>query len=567
MIKNLQRLVLAGTVLGLAWWTPVTLAHREILLNVTHGQLPSETAPATTFFNIEDCKALGGPALKIVCPVGASFGDRVAKVTDWKSFATLEFTVFNPTSDRVTLALNIRHQQSANHSTEVDLPIAVRPGRNELSLTLGNLLNADGSTPNLARVTRWQLANTTGSPVTLFFGDISLVGDDPLPGNSALPAPINGNLTIDGGALPPGKVFHIRGSIGGQPVNLTVTSDSTSPTELTPATPLTAAPLPPAAGKTPNQSRIRPKLPEIHVPVLFNTPEADAILSALAIYPPDNPWNLVITDWPTHPKSRNIIASIGNDRPLRYNSDMAFVIVPPNQQRTPVKIVAYPDESDKGPFPVVDNTPIEGWPSYYQSEPQYHSLTLDDVQRDKLNLGGDRHGIVVDPINRMLYEFYQLKKTASGWQAAQSSVFDLKTNKLRPDGWTSADAAGLPIFPATVRYDELKRGVIDHALRVTVRRTRRAYVAPATHYASKLTDEYLPRMGERIRLRQDFDLTGFSPEVRTVLKGLQTYGMFVADNGMDWAISVTPDERIPVLHEELRRVHGSDFEVVVPPTP
>ena len=140
-------------------------------------------------------------------------------------------------------------------------------------------------------------------------------------------------------------------------------------------------------------------------------------------------------------------------------------------------------------------------------------------------------------------------------------------NKLRPDGWTSTDAAGLPIFPATVRYDELKRGVIEHAMRVTVRRTRRAYVAPATHFASKLTDENLPRMGERIRLRRDFDVTGFSPEVQTILKGLQTYGMFVADNGIDWAISVAPDERIPVMHEELRRIRGSSFEIVVPPTP
>jgi len=295
------------------------------------------------------------------------------------------------------------------------------------------------------------------------------------------------------------------------------------------------------------------------VPVLFNTPDADEILSRLQVFPPDNPWNLDISAWPIHPNSRNIIASIGADKPLRCNLDMAFVLVPPDQKRVPVNIVSYPNESDPGPFPIPDNIPIEGWPVAFKGQ------TLDDVQRDVRRADGDRHGIVVDPIQRMLYEFYQLKKTDHGWQAAQASVFDLKTNKLRPGGRTSADAAGLPIFPAIIRYDELRRGIVGHAMRVTVRRTRRAYVAPATHFASRLTDENLPRMGERIRLRQDFDIRGFTPEAQAILKGLKKHGMFVADNGIDWAISVAPDERIPSLHRELRRVKGSDFEVVVSP--
>ena len=170
-----------------------------------------------------------------------------------------------------------------------------------------------------------------------------------------------------------------------------------------------------------------------------------------------------------------------------------------------------------------------------------------------------------DPTNRILYEFYQLRKTDKGWQAAQASVFDLKSNKLRPDGWTSSDAAGLPVFPAVVRYDELKRSLVEHAMRVTVMKTRRAYVHPATHYASRLTDKNLPRMGERIRLRRNFTVAPFSPEVQAILKGLQKYGMFVADNGIDWAISVAPDPRIPSLHEELRKIKGSAFEVVVKP--
>lgn len=313
-------------------------------------------------------------------------------------------------------------------------------------------------------------------------------------------------------------------------------------------------------------ARIRAaKMPEIAKPVVFNTPEADAIFSALEILPPDNPWNQLVDDWPPHPNSDAMIASIGPEKPLRYNPDMGLVIVPPNQPRVEVKIVNYPDESDKGPFPVPENMPIEGWPVYYQRHQEGQRLTLEDVQRDKLGRGGDRHGIVVDPVNRMLYEFYVAKRTDTGWQAAQASIFDLKTNKLRPIGWTSADAAGLPIFPAVVRYDELKRGIVEHAMRVTVTKTRRAFVAPATHYASRHENPEYPRMGERLRLKADFDVSRFSPEVQAILKGLKKYGMFVADNGIDWAISVAPDPRIPDLHAELRRIPGAAFEVVVPP--
>lgn len=307
------------------------------------------------------------------------------------------------------------------------------------------------------------------------------------------------------------------------------------------------------------------KMPAITKPVMFNTPEADAICSALEVFPPNNPWNLVVEDWPKHPNSAKIVGSVGPNKPFRYNPDMAFILVPPDQKRIGVKLVSYPDESDKGPFPLPDTVPIEGWPVSYTRNPKLKGTTLDDVQRDKLQENGDRHALVVDPTNRMLYEFYQLKKTDNGWQAACSAVFDLKSNTLRPDGWTSSDAAGLPVFPAVVRYDELKRGMVEHAMRVTVVRTRRAYVYPATHFASRRIDENLPRMGERFRLRKDFDVSKFSPEVQAILKGLKKYGMLVADNGIDWAISVTPDPRIPVLHEELRKVKGSDFEVVVPP--
>ncbi len=209
-------------------------------------------------------------------------------------------------------------------------------------------------------------------------------------------------------------------------------------------------------------------LPEITSPILFNTPEADRILEELKVFPANNPWNADIFDWPLHPNSRKLVASIGPDKPLRYNSDMSFVLVPPDQRRVRVKI-ASPEESDPGPFPVPDNMPIEGWPaSYKRGEPGLRKLTLEDAQRGQ---GGDRHAIVVDPVNRMLYEFYQARKTDAGWQARYAAAFDLKSNKMRPETWTSTDAAGLPVFPALVRYDELQRGSINHALRVTISRT------------------------------------------------------------------------------------------------
>ena len=307
------------------------------------------------------------------------------------------------------------------------------------------------------------------------------------------------------------------------------------------------------------------QMPTITKPLMFNTKEADAICSSLQIFPPDNPWNQIVENWPLHQNSKKIIASIGINKPMRYNPDMAFILVPPDQKRVDLVKVHYAGESDNGPFPIPANVPIEGWPVHYMHKDGRMTHTLNDVQRDRFNMGGDRHALVVDPVNRMLYEFFAIKKTDAGWTAGQASTFDLKTNKLRPADWTSTDAAGLPIFPAVVRYDELKRGIVGHAMRVTVRRTRRAYVSPARHYASRLTDKNLPRMGERIRLKRNVDVSGFSPEVQAILKGLKKYGMFVADNGIEWAISVAPDERIPVLHEELRRIRGSDFEVVVPP--
>lgn len=299
------------------------------------------------------------------------------------------------------------------------------------------------------------------------------------------------------------------------------------------------------------QGADRPQMPEISRPIQFNTPEADKILASLQVFPPDNPWNEDISKLPLHPNSAKMIASVGADKKLAYNLDMGFILVPPNQKKVPVKIVTYPAESDSGPFPIPDDAPVENWP--------LDGRKLLDTQKARER--GDRHVLVVDPVNRMLYEFYQGRKTDDGWQAACEATFDLKSNKLRPDGWTSSDAAGLPVFPAVIRFDECERGLVAHAMRFTVQRSRKAYVYPATHHASRRTEETLPRMGERFRLRQDFDVSGFSPHVQAILKGLKKYGMFMADNGGDWRISVAPDSRIKGL-DELRKLKGSDFEVV-----
>ena len=325
------------------------------------------------------------------------------------------------------------------------------------------------------------------------------------------------------------------------------------------------------------QTQSEPNDIRITEPIAFNTPEADAICEKLQIFPPDHLWNLRIDEWPVHPDSDAMLQTIGLDQPLRYNADMNFVLVPPDQKKVPVEVTVYREESDPGPFPVPDITPIEGWPAFVIREmpggPNGSSLTKDEwekefrkYQANAENSDADRHAAVIDPVNMIEYDFYQMKKTPTGWAATQSSIFNLRTGAYRPLRWTSSDAAGLPLFPAIVRYDELKNGEIKHALRVTLRKTRRGFVFPATHYASSLTDKNIARMGERFRLKADFDISGFSDEVKIILTALKKYGMLVADNGIDMAISVSPDERIPVLHQELRRLKASDFEVVETPS-
>jgi hypothetical protein len=307
--------------------------------------------------------------------------------------------------------------------------------------------------------------------------------------------------------------------------------------------------------------RVRTPLPKVTKPVMFDTKEADAILSAMQVFPPDNAWNQDISGLPVHPDSARMIASIGAGKSLGYNLDMGFIIVPPDQKRVPVKLLEYPAESDPGPYPLPDNAPIENWPLQRNEDTKAlprAGQTLEDLQRHGT---GDRHIILVDPVNALLYEFWQGRRTDGGWEASNEATFNLKTGALRKERWTSGDAAGLPIFPAVVRYDDVARGIVDHAMRFTVRKSRRAYVLPATHWASSSKDPSLPRMGERFRLRKDFDVSGFPPHAQAILKGLQKYGMFVADNGSEWLMSIAPDRRLKGL-ETLSRVKGSDFEVV-----
>jgi hypothetical protein len=514
-------------------------ATKAYLLSVSKGQtftdIGSDDKTKPEFVDDKDL----GKALKVAYFTGDSVGDRTAKVKNWKPFAALRFDVVNPGKNVVLLTLNVFHARTTNYNTRVVVPVKLKPGKNEVSIGIDELANVNGSAPALTDIRKWYLTDEEKRAPTLFFGDFWLEGGE----TPAAPAAPGGPHPLIG--------YRIKGKVAGMDVDLTVTPFLVPPTGTAPS-PVSVH------GDAARLERIRAaKMPKSDKPVLFDTPTADAICSALEVFPPDNPWNLVIEDWPLHPNSKAIVASIGPAKPFRYNPDMGFVLVPPDQPKVDVKLVGYPGESDKGPYPVPDNTPIEGWPLGYKG------LNLDDVQRKQEK--GDRHALVVDPVNRMLYEFYQMRKTDQGWQASQASIFDLKSNKLRPEEWTSADAAGLPIFPAVVRYDELKRGLVEHAMRVTVVRTRRAYVYPATHFASRLTDETLPRMGERLRLRRDFDVSGFSPEVQAILKGLKKYGMFVADNGLDWAISVAPDPRMTTFADELRKIKGADFEVVQAP--
>jgi hypothetical protein len=268
------------------------------------------------------------------------------------------------------------------------------------------------------------------------------------------------------------------------------------------------------------------------------------------VFPKSNAWNQRVDSLPVAANSDEIVRSIGANGSVHadFGSGLwegapigiPITVVGRKQAKKRVSF-EYADESDRGPYPIPRSVKIEGG----------RSST------------GDRHAIIVDRSSCRLYELYSLYPKGDSWKAGSGAIWNLRTNKLRPAGWTSADAAGLPIFPGLTRYDEVKRGVIDHALRFTVQRTRRAYVYPARHYASDSNDASLPPMGLRLRLKSSFDVSGYPRQARIVLVALKRYGMIVADNGSSWYITGAPNPEWSndQLHT-LGRVKGSDFEVV-----
>ncbi len=270
-------------------------------------------------------------------------------------------------------------------------------------------------------------------------------------------------------------------------------------------------------------------------------------IDGVPVFPGDHIWNARVDTLPVDPNSALYVSTIGAARTVHadFGSGLwdggpigiPFVTVPGTQPKVPVTF-EYADESDPGPYPIPPDAPIE-W-------------------------GSDHHILVLDRDHRLLYEVYAAEKQADGsWRAGSGAVFDLASYALRPDGYTSADAAGLPILPGLVRYDEVAAGEIAHAIRFTAPQTRRNYVWPARHYASSLTAARYPPMGERFRLRADFDVSSFSPEVRVVLRALKEYGMILADNGSSWYLSGAPDPRWNNDRlAELGRVPGSAFEAV-----
>lgn len=267
------------------------------------------------------------------------------------------------------------------------------------------------------------------------------------------------------------------------------------------------------------------------------------------VFPANNAWNTDISTLPVRPDSAAIITQIQSGGGTTLHPDFGenpdygipYVVVPANQVNVPITYTAYGDESDPGPFPIPLDAPVEGGAAS----------------------DGDRHVIALQSGTCELFELYRSFRTPSGWSADSGARFDLRSNALRPLGWTSADAAGLPILPGLVRYEEVAAGEIRHAIRITFSRTRRGYVLPATHAASSSDDPTRPAMGMRLRLKASFDTSGLTGQALVIARAMQRYGVIVADNGSNWFFQGAPS---PGWNDDdlgrLKALSGSLFEVV-----
>lgn len=269
-------------------------------------------------------------------------------------------------------------------------------------------------------------------------------------------------------------------------------------------------------------------------------------LGTCQIFPSDNPWNQDISKLPVRADSQKFISSIGAAKTLHADFGgngkygMPFESVYAGQAKVPINFTAYGNESDPGPYPIPSTARIEGG----------------------ADSDGDRHVLVLDRDACKLYELYRAFKTTNGWSADSGAIFDLKTNKLRPEGWTSADAAGLPIMPGLVKFEEYLSGSMNHAIRFTASRTQKGYIHPATHQAG-INDASLPPMGLRVRLKADYDISKFTGQSRVILEAMKKYGMILADNGSDWFFQGDSDSRWNDDDlNQLKSVPGSAFEAV-----
>ena len=326
-----------------------------------------------------------------------------------------------------------------------------------------------------------------------------------------------------------------------------------------------------AAERINQEGRILGSLPVVTNSLLFNTTNADKVVSAMQIFPVTNPWNEGISNRPVLVNSDAMIAQImmnlsSNHRTLTAEYEMNFVLLPDNQPRVPIDFFNYADESDldggtspDGLYPIPANLPIETWPSQTGTQTLFQWQTNND--------GSDRHAIMVEPGAGFIWETWETTLVGTNWQASNGAMFNLNTNGLRPAGWTSGDAAGFPMFPALVRYDEAERGMVEHACRLVVAKTLyNHYIYPATHYAAPTsnTSTNLPAMGQRLRLKSAFVIpANWTTEEKAVLLGLKKYGAMVADNSSVFSISVTPDDRWPPnCFHDFTSLSITNFEVI-----